>query len=236
MKKVISIMISLVIILGAFAITASAAEDVTPAGFYNIGTNGNMEVTALSGDAAAEEVAVDLDGDGENETLYANSDVLNVVCSQATEGAYYGVILVEGSGLPTVDNEIYYIDQKTAEGDSVAFAVIPKLPAERTDLTLYVSSSVKDSALQSVALAYTTEGTPDEPDTPDTPEYTLGDIDGVPGIAIEDAVMSLQFVAELKTPTAAEKLAADVNASTTVTIEDSVMILQYIAGLRSDWN
>ena len=176
MKKVISILVSLVMLLGAFAITASAAGEVTPAGFYNIGTNGNLVIDALSSSGAAvTQVAVDVDGDGNDDTLYANSDVLKVVYSQAVEGAYYGLILVEGTGLPTVDNVIYYIDQVTAEDTSIEFEVFPKLPETRTDLTLYVSSSVEGSELQSVTLYYTPEVISDGGDEPELIEITEAD-------------------------------------------------------------
>ena len=195
MKKVISIMVSLVMLLGAFAITASAAEDVTLAGFYNIGENENMTIDALSSSGAAvEQRAVDVDGDGVDDTLYANSDVLKVVYSQATEGAYYGLILVEGTGLPTADNVICYIDQLTAEGTSIEFDVFPRLPETRTDLTLYVSSSVEGSALQSVTLAYTPEVISDGGDEPEVPTYKRGDVDGNGTVEAGDALEILKIV------------------------------------------
>lgn len=235
MKKVISILVSLVMLLGAFAVTASAADEITAAGFYNIGTNENMTITAASsaGDSV-EAVTVDVDGDGNDDTLYANSDVLNVEYSAAVEDAYYGVILVEGTELPTVDSDIYYIDQVTAGSATISLDVFPKLPEAKTDLTLYLSTNAAGKGLESVVLSYTPEDTFGAGSG--SLEYTLGDVNGDNAWDSADALSTLQIGANLMPEaTEAEKAAADVDENGAWDSTDALMILQYGAGLITSW-
>lgn len=231
MKKVISILISVVMIFGVFAVTASA-EDL-PAGIYNIGEKANMNITAVAAGEAVEGTATDVNLDGVTDTLYANADGLEVTYTGATTGAYYGILLVEDRGLPTVDSEIYYIDQVTAEDDSFDFEVYPKLPAENTALTLYVSSSVADAALESVSLSYRLAG----PAVKEDSSYVIGDVDANGLWNSADALMTLQIGAGLfNDATADQKSAADVNGDNTWNSADALMILQYGAGLINSWN
>lgn len=231
MKKVISILISVVMIFGVFAVTASA-EDI-PAGIYNIGTKANMAITAVAAGETVEATSVDVNLDGKEDTLYAGADGLEVTYTGATDGAYYGIILVEDRGLPTVDSEIYYIDQVTAEGDSFDFEVYPKLPAENTALTLYVSSSVADAALESVPLSYRLAG----PAVKEEASYVIGDIDANGAWNSIDALMALQIGANLMPEaTAEQEAAADVNGDNLINSTDALTILQYGAGLIKNWN
>lgn len=101
-----------------------------------------------------------------------------VVSTDATEGAYYGVLLVNGV-LPTVDdagnNNILYINQETAgNSGTVSFDVLPIMPADNLEapLTLYISSNASGENLIIVPVAYGAEA-----ETPVTPTYVLGDVD-----------------------------------------------------------
>lgn len=234
MKKVISILISLVMLLGAFAVTASA-EDITAAGFYNIGANENMTITAVSSTGATvDSVAADVNGDGTDDTFYANSDVLSVTYDAAVVDAFYGIIVVEGTGLPTVDSDIYYIDQVTADSSEIAFDVFPKLPEARTDLTLYLSTNVAGKGLESVALAYTPEDT-FSAGTGEL-EYVLGDVNNDDRYDVNDALITLKIGANLRPQaTEAEKAAADVTKDGVYDVNDALKILKYGAGLITSW-
>lgn len=164
MKKICLITAVVVAIL-SFSMCVSAQE-VTAGGFYDISTVDNVSIIPESSDTPVSEISVDVDDDGECETLYANSDKLTVTYSNASEGAYYGVILVQGSDLPTKDDEIFYINQETAESNSITFEVYPKLPEDTTSFTLYITSSEEDEDLVSVGLSYAKEDTYSATPTP----------------------------------------------------------------------
>ena len=230
MKKVISILVLTVLLLGTFAVGAFATEEtVTAAGFYGIGSEEGVTITPVASIGEVKEISAKIGDD--YETFFANSDKLNVTYEGAVDGAYYGIILVEGTELPTKDNTIFYINQLTATSGTINTEVYPALPDERTVLTLYISCSDETKDLVSVVLNYTPEGTFDV-----KPEYVLGDADANEKIEIDDAVLTLQFIAGLKTPIDNQKQAADVDCNEVVEIDDALMILQYVAGLRSDWN
>ena len=109
------------------------AADETISGFYDIGTATDVVITPYAGETAVEVAEKNIDSDEAKENVYVDSDRLGVTYSDATANEHYGIILVDGSELPTKDTEIYYINQETASGSSVAFNVYPKLPAETTD-------------------------------------------------------------------------------------------------------
>jgi len=50
------------------------------------------------------------------------------------------VLLVTGSGLPTSSNTLCYINQAAKGEGDIVFDVYPLLPAQTTDLTLYITS------------------------------------------------------------------------------------------------
>lgn len=233
MKKVISILIAVVMLFSAFAITASADENA--AGFYNIGENDTMTFAGISSATgeAVEATTVDVNCDGVADTFYADADGVKVTYTGATDGAYYGVILVEDRGLPTVDSKIYYIDQVTAKGNTFDVEVFPKLPAEKKALTLYVSSSEESAALKSVPLNYKVAGAP----TADEGAIALGDLDGDGDRTSVDALITLQIGGNIiKDATEAQRKAADVNGDNDINSTDALMILQYGAGLIKNWN
>lgn len=134
--------------------TTAMAADETISGFYDIRTATDVVITPYVGEIAVEVAEKNIDSDEAMENVYAGSDRLSVTYGGAVANEHYGVIMVEGSGLPTKDTEIYYINQETAASASVAFNVYPKLPAETKDMTLYISSSVEDEDLVSVPVNY----------------------------------------------------------------------------------
>ena len=234
MKKVLSLFLA-VVLMSTMVFSVSAADTVTAAGFYNIGTKEGVTIIPAASEGTVEEVMVDIDGDGSFEKLFNNSDKLSVTYTDAVVNEYYGVILVEGTELPTKDNAIFYIDQLTAKSGILDVGVYPILPDKKTEPTLYISCSDETKGLVSVVLNYTPEGTiATEPE--EVPEYTLGDVNADGLWNSTDALMALKIGANLlPDATKAEKLAADVNNDKEWTIADALKILQYGAGLITSW-
>ena len=118
MKKVIIALVLVLMLTTAFMVSASA-EATMLKGFYNIGTANNVTITPYIGETPVSATTKDVDGDGTADTWYENSERLAVSYNAASTGAYYGVILVNGTGLPTKDNTIFYIDQVTATSNTI---------------------------------------------------------------------------------------------------------------------
>ena len=240
MKKLITLIAALAAV-ATCSITAMAAnETVTGAGFYDIGTVEGVTITpvASSSSVTVTEAQADVDGDEANETFYVNSDKLTVEYA-AKVGARYGWILVEGTGLPTADDQIHYIDQTTIETSPTTFVVYPLLPTKTTELTLYIASD--DDDFISIPLNYAVSGTYEVigsddgeeggEEGGDTPTYTLGDVNDDNAINSSDSLMTLKIAAKLITPTDAETLAANVNGDETINSSDALEILKFAAKL-----
>lgn len=231
-KRIGALLLMLVFMLSlcvpAFAEeTGTEPETVTASGFYGIGTAANVTITPQTASGtAAESVKVKI---GENtETLYKSSEKLEVTYSAASQDAYYGVILVEGDGVPNKDDAIFYIDQVTATNGSVSFNVYPILPTTSGKLTLHISSNAEGFGLISIPIYYTTEGTFEKVVT-----ISLGDLNNDGVADIDDAMTVLRSVAQLVTLTEDEKLNADVNGDGVADISDAMEILLKVAGLPS---
>lgn len=232
MKRVISILSVMLLVVSMFAMTASA-EATTASGFYNIGTKENVVTTPYAADEAVTATVQDMNGDNVDDNWYIDSDRIEVSYSAAIEDRYYGVILVEGSGVPTKDSEIYYIDQVTAESATVDFDVFPILPEETTDLTMYISSDVEDFNLISIPLNYAVDAAVKGDD--DELKYTLGDIDNDGAYGVKDALLVLQIGTGKYTANDAEKAAADVDLDGVYGVKDALLILQYGTGKISSF-
>lgn len=139
------------------------------------------------------------------------------VTTAATAGNYYGVLLVEGNALPTVDNAILYIDQATAADVAQAFSVLPIIPEVGTELTLYISSNVAGAELIAIPMVYDAEA--------DEPTYTLGDVNNDGDINGADALAVINFF--LKGTELDVEAAADVNADGTINGADALAIINY---------
>ena len=143
------------------------------------------------------------------------------VSTTAVDDAYYGILLIEGSTLPTEDDYIYYIDQKTADGTSVSFDVLPLMTnvAANDTLTLYISSN-SGADLIAIPMTYAEEVV-EEPTV-----YTVGDVDGDGEITIGDVTTEIDFVLKKVTrfkdaeQNIIPMLVGDTDADTTITIGD----------------
>lgn len=151
-----------------------------------------LSVVSFAADPAFK---IDTDRDAENyntevTTVKPGSNSIAVTTS-ATNDAYYGVLLVKGAALPTVDSEILYIDQVTAKDGSATFTVLPIIPEAdlAKDLTLYISSNASGAKLIKVPVAYGAEA-----ETPVTPTYVLGDVDQNGEVAaLKDAIEIINY-------------------------------------------
>ena len=225
MKSKIFVLLAVIFVLLSLTTFATETEELN--GFYDIGTYQNVDINPYSGDTAVNATMQNLDADGDLEQLYEDSNRLEVSYKAATNDGYYGVILVEGTGLPTKDNMIFYIDQVSATGSTVNFNVYPILPKRATPLSLYISSNVENFELVKVPLNYYLP----------TPPYVLGDIDNNGLWNSSDALTALQIGAGLyDDATEGEKAAANVNGDDYINSTDALMILQYGAGLIDSWD
>jgi hypothetical protein len=228
MKKTIKIMLTLALVIAALSITA-AAEGTN--GFYDIGTADNVAVSVFAGETAVTSKDANVDTtDDAAEVYYEGSDRLEVTYSAAANGSDYGVILVEGSGLPTVADDIYYINQVAATGENVEFNVYPKTIAETTDMTMYISSNAKDFELVSVPMAYVV-GYEEVVE----PTFTYGDVDDNGKINTRDVTKLAKFVIGGYGETVNE-LAANVKADTKINTRDVTTLAKFVIGGYFDPN
>lgn len=158
-------------------------------------------------------VSVDLKG----------TDQATVTYSAAVNGKEYLVIVTEGGGTPTEDN-IVYIDQKTAGSNGVTFNVYPKL------LTNAVYS-VRISSNASNGITVLTEVATFE----NKVSYKLGDVNNDGDINASDATRVLLHAAKKITLVDTQLLAANVTGDLTgagqpnVNASDATRILLYVA-------
>lgn len=222
MKKLICIMVLALLVIVIPCVSVMAADTIKADGFYDIGTNDDVEIKPFKGDTEVSVTLKNLDDDEDDEKWYMNSDRLEVTYKAAVEGEYYGVIMVEGSGLPTVDTDIYYIDQVEAEGSNINFNVYPILPTDTTDISLYISTSMQGADLVKIPLNYAADV--------EMLTYTLGDIDNDGNFGVKDALIVLQIGVGKYPATEAQRIAADVDGDGVCGVKDALLILQYGTG------
>ena len=225
-RKIITLLLamSLASVMG----TSVMAAEEKVSGFYDIGTNQNVTISPFSGNTSVSATEKNIDSDKDVEKVYVSSDRLSVTYNAATANEHYGVILVDGSGLPTKDSEIYYINQETASSSSISFNVYPKLPAETKDMTLYISSSKENFSLVSVPMNYAVNAAVVE-EEPETPSYTPGDLDDSGEVDVTDVIMTRRYITGGYGIVIREET-ADVDKSGEVDVTDVIMIRRYITG------
>lgn len=222
-RKIITLLLA-ISVSSALCAPVMAADDATLNGFYDIGTAGSVTITPYAGSTQVSATEKDVDSDDTLEKFYENSDRLSVTFASATKDEQYGVILVDGSGLPTKDTEIYYINQETAGSTSVDFNVYPKLPTESTDMTLYISSSEESFSLVSVPVSYAANVSIEE-----TPSHTPGDVNDDGDIDVADVILIRKYITGGYEVEIIED-AADVNNDGDIDVADVILIRKYITG------
>ena len=219
--------ITLVLAMAAASLisTTAMAADETISGFYDIGTATDVVITPYNGDTQVTVAEKNIDEDDAMEQVYVDSKKLEVVYDGATQSNYYSIILVDGTGLPTKDSTIYYIDQETASSSSVAFNVSPKLPTETTDMTLYMSSDVAGFELVSIPMSYAVNATEVVPE----PAYKSGDANGDEEVDVKDVIAIRRHITGGYSVTINEA-ASNVNGDDKIDVKDAIVIRRYIAG------
>ena len=221
-------LLAVLLLLGMTAAAAGTKTETLAKGFY-FANSGDLTVEPVT-DSAVKRVNIG----GTVYSYYPSSEKQQVSCA-ATAGKQYLVMLVTGSfeTVPTVSNEIIYIDQKEAVGSTVTFGengdfVFPNLTgiADNQKLTLFVTSN-DGTAMKKTELFYSTGG------SFDVEQGKKGDIDGNDTVNAQDALMVLKIAAGLITATDAQKAAANVDGIGTVNAQDALMVLKIAAGLIS---
>lgn len=219
--------ITLVLVMSAAATisTTAMAADETINGFYDIETATDVVITPYAGDTQVTVSEKNIDDDDAMESVYVNSNRLDVTYGGAKANEYYGIILVDGSGLPTKDTEIYYINQETATSSDVSFNAGIKKPTETTDMTMYISSSKAGTDLVSVPMNYAVNATEVVPE----PAYKAGDANGDAIIDVKDVITIRRHIAGGYAITIVEE-AANVNGDAVIEVKDAITIRRFIAG------
>ena len=231
MKNKVLTMVVTIAMLSFLCLPIYASEETTysASGFYNIGAPEYINVTPMAGDEVVPETFKDVNEDGTDEKFYANSSKLKIECSKVTAGAFYGIVIVEGTDLPTKDNAIFYLDQTVTVGGRATFYAQPKVPAATGVMTVYITNNVGEDLMSfTVGYAVNVDLTPE-------PEYTLGDVDCDGDIGAADALQVLKISVGLHNPTKNERLAADVSFDKKITSLDALRILKYSVGLIESW-
>lgn len=153
------------------------------------------------------------------------TEKVNVAYSQAENGKEYVVIVTEGNGTPTQDN-IVYIDQKTAGSGGVSFSVYPR-SLKNAAYSVRISSNA-GNGIQALTEVGTFEN---------KVSYVLGDVNKDGRIRANDATLALRAAAGLEQNLDANQLlAADVNRDGRVRANDATMILRFAAGLITSFD
>ena len=221
-------LLAVLLLLGMTAAAAGTKTETLAKGFY-FANSGDLTVEPVT-DSAVKRVNIG----GTVYFYYPSSEKQQVSCA-ATAGKQYLVMLVTGTftTVPTVSNEIIYIDQKEAAGSTVTFGedgdfVFPNLTGidNNQKLTLLVTSN-DGTAMKKTEMFYSTGG------SFDVEQGKKGDIDGNGSVNASDALMVLQIAAKLYTPTSAERAAADMDGNGGISASDALMVLQIAAHLIS---
>ena len=209
MKKIRGIFI-LLFTLAALAATAYAAAP-TQSGVYGVEPVTGYTLTVK--DADNKEVAqTNAEIGGSTQTFYP--EAVRFTLKTPELSGYQLVLTLEGGSATPTEQNICYIDQKTADG-AVEFEIYP---SELKAGTYSVCLVGENGTLTKVAgFAY-------------YQAYRLGDINNDGTVDSADALLALQYFVGIKTPTETQRLAANVNKDNTIDSADALLILKYFVG------
>lgn len=211
LKKGISVVMILAIVLGCMCVSAFAASG-TDAGICDVQTYVDG-VTVMPMEADGTAATQNAGG------VYVNAARVLVTFSGATANKYYLLTALDGEGYPTVDNVIYMDQLEAGTSGSVSFNVYPKELKSGQTYTVYLSSNDGVNNYQKVAsFSYFAPAS-----------YVLGDVNGDGEVESVDALRVLRGVAKQIILTSSEELAADANRDGEVESVDALRILRYVA-------
>ena len=162
----------------------------------------------------------------ESAQIAENGEALQLTIK--TEPGCYYLITVQNSDseLPTTEN-LFYINQKTAEDTALSLLLYPK-KMTAGDYFVYLADNHDNLLTESIRFSYL---------APPEPEYIPGDVDENGAVDAEDVLYLLRYTVGLvETLTPAQEKAADVDHSGAVDGEDVLMLLRYTVGLVAELN
>lgn len=153
------------------------------------------------------------------EFIDSSQNNLTLTQTGVTDGGMYLVLVLAGEekdGVPLVptENNILYINQTTANGDSVAFDNV--YPSSIKDSTVYLSGTGLDGLTKMGEIDL---------------KVMLGDSDGNGTINIGDVTALLRFLSG-RGDSEINQAAADVDGNGEVNVGDATRLLRHLAGLE----
>ncbi|MBR2886311.1 MAG: hypothetical protein IKB93_16220 [Clostridia bacterium] len=132
--------ISLLLLVASIVLTmpVMAADTSKDTGFYDIEAKENVIIKPFMGDTEVTVTEENLDRDEELEKWYVNSDSLEVTYTDAVDGGYYGILLVEGDDVPTIDNAIFTLTRlRQKEQPLILMCILSFLRKQQSYLFTY---------------------------------------------------------------------------------------------------
>lgn len=217
MRKWIMCAFTVMLLSLTLSVTAFAAGG--DSGVYDVKNSSGATLTPLTaanGDIQAGSANVD---GSDVSGFYKNAARIKVDLSGAESGKEYLVIVTEGQNVTPDANNIVYIDQVTASGDSVSFNVYPRTLTSGKTYSVRISTNAANGALaEKGSFQYYAA-------------YTLGDVNEDGEVTIMDAMAVVNHVVENSVLTGNKLLAANVDtssASKDVNILDAMKIVNYV--------
>jgi hypothetical protein len=217
MKKILQAALMTSVLAVLMCTTALAADTVTQ-GIYDAEPVGQNVSIALDGDTSEAEIG------GETKTV-TETEQLQLTYSSAENGSYYLVLVLDDdTGIPTADN-IVYIDQLTASGDSVTFNIYPSRlePGKAYTIGLSGSDANLTGLTQVASYRYYVA-------------YTLGDVNNDGTIDVSDVMAVINHIVEITSLSGNQLLAADTTGNQVVDVSDAMKIVNYIVGVVSNFD
>ena len=214
MRKWIMCAFTVMLLSLTLSVTAFAAGG--DSGVYDVKNSGVTltPLTAANGEIQAGSANVD---GSDVSGFYKDAARIKVDLTGAESDKEYLVIVTEGQNVTPDANNIVYIDQVTASGDSVSFNVYPRTLTSGKTYSVRISTNAANGALaEKGSFQYYAA-------------YTLGDVNEDKVIDARDATRVLLHAAEKTTLTGGQLSAAKVNNDDVVDARDATRILLYAA-------
>ncbi|MBQ6206394.1 MAG: hypothetical protein IJK52_04865 [Oscillospiraceae bacterium] len=237
-------LIQIALILGLITVMCAAAQATGATGAEEP-TSGFRVVKAEEG-YESDVTLTPVDAKGANVTLgdtrYPGAVKVDITYKKAQDGKEYllCVLADNADDTPTADN-MAYIDQQPAEGNSVKFTAFPKAVDEKTSgvkYTVYLSSNADnaDNSTEDPGItAFTKVATFEY--YADVAAVMLGDVNGDEDITVNDALdalfLSVGTVNNASRPEEEQREAADVDQSGDVEVQDALNILYCSVGTKT---
>lgn len=151
---------------------------------------------------------------GSEKPVYVGAEKVTVTYP-ATKGEHYlALVLNDGTSIPTANN-IVFIDQAVASGNTVSFHIFPTSLVAGKTYDIYIANSTTAGGLAKAgSFGYYAS-------------FKWGDVNNDQSVNGKDATKILQASVHSITLTDAEKMAADVNGDGSANGKDATLILQY---------